>query len=361
MEKKVSKKLLLVIGLSILFIIIGLSGCGQQQAPSDEPKASLTKLEIGGTGAGGAYHLTASGLVEIFERELGLDIPMSASVNDGAAEIIRLMDAGRMEAGLVSSDVYYNAWYGNAPFDREYKTPNIVMNSYPNGAGVIALKESGIKNLSDLAGKRVGMGPSPVTWKPIIGLWIAAHGIKVEDFEVPSEYMAHAGLEYKSGPEAKAVFGNWDDLTNQLRDGVIDAVAVPISALEILTGSIVALSTEKELVFLEWDEKVLDNLSEVYPYITKVEVAPGILPGRDKPYKTLSFNSQQLVVRADLPEDIVYNMTKLTHENLQSLAEKIKPLKYTASHPENLTQKMGDVAYHPGAIKYWKEVGLWKE
>lgn len=360
MERKVSKKLLIAIGLSILLIIAGLSGCAQQDTPSDEPQA-LTKLEIGGTGAGGAYHLTASGLVEIFESELGLDVPMSASVNDGAAEILRLMDAGRMEAGLVSSDVYYNSWYGNAPFDREYQTANIVMNSYPNGAGIVALKDSGIKSISDLAGKRVGMGPSPVTWKPIIGLWIAAHGIEVEDFEVPSEYKEHSGLEYKPGSEVKAVFGNWDDLANQLRDGVIDAVAIPISALEILTGSVIALSSEKDLVFLEWDEEVLDNLSEVYPYINKAEVASGVLPGYDKPYKTLSFNSQQLVVRADLPEDIVYNMTKLTHENLQSLADKIKPLQYTASHPENLTQKMGDVAYHPGAIRYWKEAGLWEE
>ena len=64
------------------------------------------------------------------------------------------------------------------------------------------------------------------------------------------------------------------------------------------------------------------------------------------------------LAREDLPEDIIYNITKGLFENL----EEIRQAHYKANDTalERATEGVS-IPFHTGAIKYYKEVGIWKE
>ena len=66
-----------------------------------------------------------------------------------------------------------------------------------------------------------------------------------------------------------------------------------------------------------------------------------------------------MVARDDVSEELVYQLTKSTHRNLKQLASENPFWKYPVQYPEMLTKDTG-IPYHPGAIRYWKEIGIWE-
>lgn len=69
---------------------------------------------------------------------------------------------------------------------------------------------------------------------------------------------------------------------------------------------------------------------------------------------------QIVFTHKDVPDELVYQMAKIVHDSKASLGETFAP--FRAFNPDE--DMVGDTSpgeYHPGAIKYYKEIGLWKE
>jgi len=102
-------------------------------------------------------------------------------------------------------------------------------------------------------------------------------------------------------------------------------------------------------------EKVLKQL----PYMGKLTISKNT-PTFTKDIESIDIGGPHLYVRSDADTGLVYEVTKLLHQNLDNLADEVRYFKYAQANPAVLTKDI-DVPFHPGAVRYWKEAGLWKQ
>jgi len=300
----------------------------------------LRALEIATGSVGGAFHLVGAAVAR--ELESALRIPVTAAVTQGSAENVRLLDRGSVELAIIASNAIWPAWKGEHPYqERSYRNMRLVMYLYPNPTVFYALRSSGISKIRELKGRRVGVGTAPATWDHLTGAFLAAHG-----------------LDYSK--DIRKVYGSFDALARQVGDGLLDA-AIGTASGGILIPAIQELALQKPLNFLEWDEAAIKKLSTEYPYFFPATVPgrnlPGYAAGRD--YATVDLGGPYLVARADLPVNVVYRITEVIYKRLKELSEQVSYLKGVAGDPRLLTSRLGDIPFHPGAERFWRDVGLW--
>ena len=338
MKTKACRLGYLLVMVSVVVFSIMLSG---MSVPVGQA-AEITKFEIGGGSVGGIYYVTANAFADVLSKKLGMNIPFTASATKGSGQNIGLLDLDRIEAATVSANGLYTAWEGMEPYDKKYRTIRLVMRVFPNPSVFFALAKSNITKISQLKGKRVGCGSGVRTWAPVTKPILEAHG-----------------MDYDK--DIKKVFGGFTDLCNQVRDGLISGSIGNVSAGVTLMPALAALAAERKLAWLEWDPKVIESLPAKLPYYSKAIVSASALPGRKTNYTTLDIGTQNIVVRDDLPEELVYKITKALHESFPELAKSMKILRHAVSNPKFVTNKLGTVQFHPGSVRYWKDVGLWQK
>ena len=67
-----------------------------------------------------------------------------------------------------------------------------------------------------------------------------------------------------------------------------------------------------------------------------------------------------LAARDDMPDDVAYEIVKTLHENIEQIVLLLPAVRAAVENPDVFTSSSDPFPYHPGAIRYWKEVGLWK-
>lgn len=327
---------------SLCAVLILPLACHALPAGAQAPAPQIKKFEIGSGAMGGVYYVSGNAIANVLQKKLGLKIPITASATEGSAENIALLDQNRIQAGTVASNALYTAWQGLKPYKKKHTELRLLMQVFPNPTVFVALASKNITKLSELKGKRIGAGSGPSTWDILTGPFLETHGIN-----------------YKA--DVKKVYGSWEDLANQVGDGLLDASIGNVSGGTSLMPAFYALATEKKVNYLEWDPKATEALSAKYPYFKKITVSASALPGRTADYTTLDIGSQTLVVRADMPEELAYEVTKTIHQNLRDLVGTAKFFKYASDHPKFMTSSLGEIKFHPGAVRYWKEAGLWQD
>ena len=257
-----------------------------------------------------------------------------AQSTEGAIENVRSISSGLMESALVRADVAYWAFHGTGPFasDKPLDDLRAVANLYPAVVHVVARQGDGILKVSDLAGKRISLGPHG-SGTPLNALAIlAAYGIGEDDI---------ANVYLNSG-----------QASDLLQFGEIDAFFVvgglPIEALEDLAQRIQVL-----LVPIEGAAR--DEITSFYPFLAASEISSGTYDRT--PHAPTVAVGTQFIVSANADEDLIYQVTKaLWHERTRSLLE--------SSHPQArdivLEHALNQVAIplHPGARRYYREQGL---
>jgi TRAP transporter TAXI family solute receptor len=146
-----------------------------------------------------------------------------------------------------------------------------------------------------------------------------------------------------------------------LGDGDIDAAfmggATPMSAILQATSSM-------DLHYIPFDETVLMNLVEKYPFFLLAEIPAKNTQGEPTykglahDFKTIDVGSMHLITDAKVSDDLIYEMTKRIWENREAIAAKHPAGK--SINEKNVVRDVG-TPFHPGAIKFYKEIGVWIE
>ena len=146
------------------------------------------------------------------------------------------------------------------------------------------------------------------------------------------------------------------DLTNQeaidsLKDGTIDAFILysgaPLSA-------IIDLTTTTDVNFISLSDEFCNEFIEKYPYFQKLTI-PADMYGMKEDVQCVGVMNC-LVVNPDVDEDVVYLITKAIFENLDELHKvHVQAEEITLENATNIP-----LPTHPGAEKYFKEVGILK-
>lgn len=327
------KKIRLAISLSMIVSVFILSA--MPVGAADKPFPEI--LSLGTGGVGGAYNMVGVGISKYWDKDLGIKIKIAPGLALGN---LRKFSAGKIDMIVTPSTWDNAAWKGLEAygFPKPIRNFRVLCGIYPTIFHFVALKKSGLREIADLKGKRVNCGPKAATFSKIVGKRLEANGIKF----------------FGDNPDIKKSFANWNDGSRLLSDGNIDATLAGMSGLSPMPA-LRKLMEEKEIVALEWSKAALAYQDPVFP----VAVIKGeLLPYITKDHHAIQGGVGSIVVREDFSEELAYALTKSIHQNIAKLGEENPYWRYSVKYPETLTEDLG-LPFHPGAIKYWKEVGAW--
>ena len=302
------------------------------------PNANAQKrkfLSVGTAPPGGAFFVVGGAIAQVVSQHTGdLNWEVSAEATKGTQENIRRLAKGELEFALANAAISYfavrgeGAWKGEQPI-------RAVMTLAPNVALFITSQSSGVKTISDLKGKRVVVGPAGAGFeyflKPILG----AHGVSYEDF-TPLHNTQTGAVDMLADSSAAAAFLGG---------------AVP-------TASITRASASQKIFFIPFDDAAKQSLFENYPFFNAVVVPSGTYRGQDEAFNGMNVGAMHLITAANLDVETVYQFTKVLYEQRAEVV-KIHPAG-RAINPKNIVKDTG-TPFHPGAIRYYKEIGIWQD
>ncbi len=258
----------------------------------------------------------------------------TASVFNNAA-----VQNGELEAGLAAADVTRSMFLGEGKFEgKPHPKLRVIANLYPEDLHLVLPKGASIKDLGDLKGKRVGIAQAGSGTQVAVLQMLEAWGITRDDIE-------EAELNNAQSAE-------------RLADGQLDAyfyaAGWPVSAM-------VQLASTKGMELHSFTDDDLKKINGIIPaYI------PSQIPG--EVYEGVSYEvstpavSALLVMSSDLEEELVYGITKaLWNDNTRKLLDNghAKGKQITLDSALDGIAELG-VPLHPGAEKFYREVGALK-
>ena len=285
-------------------------------------------LTVGTASQGGTYFVYGNGLASFIGEELGLNA--SGEVTGGPVQNVTLVQTGDHNIGLVTMGPAFDGWVGKSELapGLEHKDVRALFPMYQTPFQVITLKSSGITSVSDLAGKRVSVGPAggtPGTYWP---RFLESLGV--------SANVSNAGAA---------------DAASQLKDGLIDAFAfaagVPISAFS-------QLAAEADVVMFGFNDEELATILEKHPEVSALDIPSGTYAGHDYDQKSVAMWNFA-VAHQDMPESLAYEITKLVMENHDRMMQIHSAARETL--PENASNN-SFLPFHPGAVRYYEEKGI---
>jgi TRAP transporter TAXI family solute receptor len=148
--------------------------------------------------------------------------------------------------------------------------------------------------------------------------------------------------------------GNFLTAGDMIADGKADAAfmggAIPIPA-------VTQLCSTQDVVFIKLEDSIVDKLKE-YPFYFTVPVSADKYSDLEEDLVGINVGNMQLITHENVAEDVVYEFTKRMYENRDEIAQQHPAGK--ALNPKNIVRDTG-TPFHAGAIKYYKEVGIWPE
>jgi TRAP transporter TAXI family solute receptor len=207
----------------------------------------------------------------------------------------------------------------------------MIASLYPEHVQCIAVRDSGVRTLSDIKGKRVSVGAPGSSTVDSVGAIFSVAGVKYSDLD--------------------ANFLDFADTAERLQDGRLDVGFVIAGSP---TAAVTALAAQKEIDLVTFEDALLDKLTKSYPFFTRGVMPAGTYSGVDHDTPTPALIAV-LVCNAELPEKLVYNVTAAIFENLEELTPVHEMVKSIA-----LDKALDGavVEVHPGAAKYYTEKGL---
>ena len=308
----------------IIFAVGVFIGCGTPQDRADK------FLSVGTAPPGGAFFVVGGAIAQVVNDHMPREV--SAEATKGTQENIRRLSSGELDFALANAAISYFAVRGEGAWG-ETQNINAVMTLAPNVALFIAPQSAGINGLGDLKGKRVVVGPAGAGFEYFLKPILSAHGITYDDFTPLHNTQAGTVDMLADGSAAAAFLGG----------------AVP-------TASITQASASQDIYFIPYDDSAKQSLFETYPFFFAATIPANTYRGQAEDFVGMNVGSMHLITRASLSEDTVYNFTKTLYEHRAEVVKKHPAGK--AINPKNIVRDTG-TPFHPGAIKYFKEIGIW--
>ncbi len=322
------------IALGVLTLVL-LSACGGSKETTTA-KEGIDKgdyfLTVATGPTSGLYYPIGGAFSKVIKN---IGYKSSAQATGASVENISLILNGGADLAITMSDAVAQAYEGFGAYEGKEPAKNLraLMGLYPNYVQIVTTDKSGIKKFTDLKGKKVGVGA------PNSGVEVNARMM----------YEAH-GMTYA---DSKIDYLNYGEAIDQMKNGLVDAVFVTSG---IPNATIMELGTVANTVLVPIEGEGLKNLQEKYPFFVSATIP------KDTYDTSVDVNTATvrniLLVREELPEEVVYDITKGIAENM----EDIKASHATSEKHISIENSQIGVAIplHPGALKYYKEVGIIK-
>ena len=283
-------------------------------------------------GTSGVYYPLGVAMSELYSKGIeGARTQVQAT--KASVENLNLLQQGKGEIAFSLGDSVQEAWEGNteAGFPGKLDKLRGVAAIYPNYIQIVASQESGIKTLEDLKGKSLSVGA------PASGTELNARAI----FEA-------AGMSYED--LGKVEYLPFAESVELIKNRQLDAT---LQSAGMGVASIRDLATSLAINVVAVPSATVESIGA--PYMAAV-IPAGTYDGQAEDVQTAAVGNF-LITHEGVPEETVYQMTKLLFENVPALsaahaaAKAIDPAKAADAMP---------VPLHLGAERYYREAGILK-
>jgi TRAP transporter TAXI family solute receptor len=295
-------------------------------------------ITISGAGPQGRWFKEASVYAKVLSRELP-DHTVNGVIGKGVSVgNIKRIAADRIEAGRFYRFDLENAHAGVQEFDdgNDYSNVLVWMKLGTHLFRVVA--ETDVKDFSDLKGKTVAIGVKGGGDDAIAERILVGYGVTADNTD----------FQYVGRSDGQAAFAN----------GQIDAIAYLYARNNQghLGPVFAARKIGEEIDFVEPDPARTEEFLAQDDTFFLDEFGEPVFGRPD--LKGIAVY-QGMAIRADLSEDLVYEMTKALYENWDEVLQSAPWWAEPGEASLESAPAMTTVDYHPGAIRYYKEQGVW--
>ena len=272
------------------------------------------------------------------------DLQVIEQVTGGPAENARLLAQGELEVGQLTSGIAYDAFNGRGTYEKQGKTPLLgLFTLYPANITLAVPLSSGWREVEDLRGKRIAVGPPGSAGPKIIQAWLTAFGITEGADLVPIGYVEGA---------------------NALRAGTVDAAFIFATGSNA-SGFTRELDLAMDIVPIAWstEGEGFKRLQKEAPEMAVPGMIPkGTLKHLDRDIQVPGTYSIEYTVAGLLSEDAAYRLTKAIWDNRADIGSRVAIGKWYGQNARNMLVGLVEaVPVHPGAARFYKEMGVWDD
>lgn len=279
---------------------------------------------------GGSWIPLGGALKGMWESSIsGLSIQQTPGA--GIANV-RGVDEGKAQIGFANSATTVDGIEGRPPYPKKAEHVCQLANLYPQYFQVVANSDSGINSLADLKGKVLITQPKGNTAEILTATVLKLNGM---------------GYDSLSKVNFQAAY---TDAVGMMKDGHAQVFTLGTTAP---ASAVMDLASARDVKLVPVDDKTMAGLKKMNPGYNKLIIKAGTYPKQDHDVPVIGY-STHIIVRCDLPETLVYNMTKIMASHVDSMAAVVKPI--TGLTAKDMAVDIG-VPLHKGAAKFYKEAG----
>jgi len=296
-------------------------------------------VNIGTAGIGGGYYPTGGFICNVLNKsrkDLGHNIRCTVESTGGSVANLRSIQAGEMDVAISQSDWQYHSYNGTSKFEDDGANEDLrfLFSLHLDTAHLVGRADQGMSSFDDLAGKTVNIGNAGSGTEATMSFALSRYGTTPED-----------------------TFGQATRLTSReqaqaLCDGKIDAFFYTTG---ITASSITEATNTCDASILSWSDETIDAMIAEFPYYAPSMIPAGTYKGQDEDVQTWGL-AATVVATADTDEEVVYNLVKSVFDNFEDF--KAQSTLYTFVTREGAATNGQSAPYHPGAERYFREVGL---
>ena len=328
------KKAFCVILAITMFSTMVVYGSGSSAPTATNQAGNLPPTLIMGTSATtGTVYPVAVALGELLGKYT--NTILTAQTTSGPNENIRLVSKGDADIGFTAIANYlFEAKRGAGAFaGNKVDDVRILWATTPDAVLIFVREDSGIQNIQDMAGKRIGTGPDGVYCQTLF-----------------SYLLEH----YRLTQSVREVRVGYNDAYEAVGDGDMDGMFLQggwpnAGIMSLATGTklrFIKLTADEKAVLKSKDATLFDQ-----------DLPANLYPGLTSNYDTLA-NPTAYFVHKDMADDVVYTLTKTIMEHIREYDSHAPMVRYI--RPETAVRGIPLEEVHPGALRYYKEIGVVK-
>ncbi len=295
--------------------------------------AQQKQLSIATGGTGGVYYPLGGGLANIIGKEMP-GVAATSEVTGGSVDNLKLIGAGNADLAFTQVDAAWDAVTGTGKFPTKLKIQSLAV-LYPNHMHLVTVDGSGVNKPEDLKGRRVSTGSPGSATEVFAFRVLEAIGLD-PDKDIRKERLGAA------------------ESVNAIKDRKIDAFfwvgGLPTAAVTDL-----AATPNTKIKMIDIAQFTAKMNAKYGPLYAEAVIPKTVYTGMDQDNQNITVWNI-LAVNESMPEDLAYNLTKITLEKREDLGRVHK--EGLNIKPELQSVKRSGIPFHPGALRYFKEKGI---